>query len=370
MSTRIVISGGGTGGHIFPAIAIANALHRLAPDVEILFVGAIGRMEMEKVPAAGYEIVGLDIRGIDRTSIWKNLSLPFKLLKSVKKANDILKSFRPHVAVGVGGFASAPLLYAAGNLGVPTLIQEQNSYAGITNKKLGTKAAKICVAFEGMERFFPKDRLLFTGNPIRRESVNIGGKKEEAAAALGLSANKRTVLLTGGSLGARTLNKCMEEGVDKFIDADVQVLWQCGEYYYDRLKERVGEQLGEHIRLHPFLQRMDYAYAMADVIVARSGAGTIAELCVVGKPTVLVPSPNVAEDHQTKNATALVDKDAAVMIADNEAEAVLVDAVLALLSSQSRQNELSTNIARLAITDADEVIANEVLQLADNFKQQ
>lgn len=363
MSKRIIISGGGTGGHIFPAIAIANALRRLAPDTEILFVGANGRMEMEKVPAAGYNIVGLDIQGIDRSSIWKNLGLPFKLLKSVNKAKSILKSFKPDVAVGVGGFASGPLLHAAGRMGIPTLIQEQNSYAGITNKRLGAKAAKICVAFDGMERFFPKDRLLLTGNPIRRESVDIVGKRAEAAATLGLSADKKTVLVTGGSLGARTLNECMRDGLGKFAEADTQLIWQCGGYYYDSLLAEVGHQLGDSVKLQAFLNRMDLAYAMADVIVARAGAGTIAELCVLGKPVILVPSPNVAEDHQTKNALALVNKGAAIRIADDEAGSVLVNDVLALLADGARQEELGANIAKLAITDADDVIAAEVLQL-------
>lgn len=365
MSTRVIISGGGTGGHIFPAIAIANALRRLAPDTEILFVGANGRMEMEKVPAAGYEIVGLDIQGIDRSSIWKNLSLPFKLIKSLNSARRIIQYFKPDVAVGVGGYASGPLLHAAGKMGIPTLIQEQNSYAGITNKRLGAKAAKICVAFEGMDRFFPKERLLLTGNPIRQESVDIAGKKTEAAAHFGLSAERKTVLVTGGSLGARTLNECMRDGLEKFAASGTQLLWQCGNYYYDSLKESIGSALPDQVKLLPFLQRMDLAYAMADVIVARAGAGTIAELCVLGKPVILVPSPNVAEDHQTKNAQALVGKDAAIKIADHEAAAVLVDTALALLADEHRKTELAANITKLAISDADEVIAQEVLRLAE-----
>lgn len=364
MSVRVIISGGGTGGHIFPAIAIANALRRLAPDTQILFVGANGRMEMDKVPAAGYEIIGLDIQGIDRSSLWKNLALPLKLWKSLSKARQIVRSFKPDVAVGVGGYASAPLLHAAGKTGVPTLIQEQNSYAGITNKRLGAKAAKICVAFDGMERFFPPDRLLLTGNPIRRESVDIAGKRAEAARYFGLSAERKTVLVTGGSLGARTLNECMREGWGKFGADGVQLLWQCGSFYHENLAESLDGKLGENIRLHAFLQRMDLAYALADVIVARAGAGTIAELCVLGKPVILVPSPNVAEDHQTKNAQALVGKDAAILIADHEARAVLVDTALALVADAPRQNELAANIAKLAITDADEVIAREVLKLA------
>lgn len=364
MSKRIIISGGGTGGHVFPAIAIANAVRRLAPDAEILFVGANGRMEMEKVPAAGYDIVGLDIQGIDRSSILKNLALPFKLLKSLNRSKDVLKSFSPHVAVGVGGYASGPLLLAAGRRGIPTLIQEQNSYAGITNKRLGAKAAKICVAFEGMDKFFPKERLLLTGNPIRQDAVAIAGKRDEAARMFGFSTTKKTVLVTGGSLGARTLNVCMEGGLDKFVGADAQLLWQCGGYYYGSLSDQLEGRAGDNVKLVDFLHRMDLAYAMADVIIARAGAGTIAELCVLGKPVILVPSPNVAEDHQTKNAQALVNKDAAIMIADHEAKDVLVDTALALLADDSRGQELSTNIAKLAITDADEVIAREILRLA------
>jgi len=364
MEKRVIISGGGTGGHIFPAIAIANALKRLVPGIQLLFVGANGRMEMDKVPAAGYEIVGLDIQGIDRKSLWKNIALPFKLYNSIRKAKQIIGDFKPDVAVGVGGYASGPLLHTAAQMGVPCLIQEQNSYAGVTNKQLGKKVDKICVAFEEMERFFPEDKLLFTGNPIRRESVDIFNKRSEAAESLGISAQRKTVLVTGGSLGARTLNESIQAGLDKFVDAGVQVVWQCGEYYYEELNRAIGGRYEGYVKLTAFLHRMDLAYASADVIIARAGAGTIAELCVVGKPVVLVPSPNVAEDHQTKNAQALVRKQAALMVADTDARTQLVDKALLLLGDKDLQDDLGTNIKQLAIRDADEVIAREVLRLA------
>lgn len=364
MVKRVIISGGGTGGHIFPAIAIANALKRLAPDTMVLFVGANGRMEMEKVPAAGYEIVGLDIQGINRKSFWKNLALPFKLYRSIRKARQIIRDFQPDVAVGVGGYASGPLLHTAARAGLPCLIQEQNSYAGITNKRLADKADRVCVAFEGMEKFFPREKILFTGNPIRRDAVDIQHKRAEAMQSLGLSPQRKTILLTGGSLGARTLNESMRESMDRLVAANVQVIWQCGAYYYDSLRRSIAGKYNDYIKLTPFLQRMDFAYAAADVIIARAGAGTIAELCVVGKPAVLVPSPNVAEDHQTKNAQALVDKAAAVMVADAEAPRKLIDMAIGLLNDQSKCEMLSANLKELAILDADDVIAREVLRLA------
>ncbi len=363
MGKRIIISGGGTGGHIFPAIAIARALKRLAPDTQLLFVGANGKMEMDKVPAAGFRIVGLDIQGINRKSIWKNLLLPFKLFNSIRKARQIIRDFRPDVAVGVGGYASGPLLHTASRMRIPCLIQEQNSYAGITNKRLGRKVAKVCVAFDGMERFFPKEKILFTGNPIRRESVAIQNKRFEALELLSLSANKKTILLTGGSLGARTLNECMREGLARLAAADIQVIWQCGSYYYEELKQVVDGSYG-HVKLTAFLHRMDLAYAAADVILARAGAGTIAELCAVGKPVILVPSPNVAEDHQTKNARALVEKGAALLVSDSDAPKMLLDTALKLLADQTRSETLRANIRKLAILDADEVIARQVLELA------
>ena len=362
-SKRIIISGGGTGGHIFPAIAIANALKKLDPAVEILFVGASGRMEMEKVPAAGYKIIGLDIQGIQRGSLLKNLMFPVKLVMSVKKALNVIRDFKPDAAVGVGGYASGPLLYAASLKNVPYLIQEQNSYAGVTNKWLGKKAQKICVAFDGMEKFFPFNKIIKTGNPIRRDSVNIAGKHMQALELFKMSAFKKTILVVGGSLGARTLNDSVMAGLDKIIEADVQIVWQTGKFYYKGIIEKLGENYHPDIRITEFLNRMDLAYAAADVIISRAGAGTIAELCAVKKPVILVPSPNVAEDHQTKNALALVQENAAIFIPNRDAEAKLIDKALELLNDKELQKKLSSSIGKLAMPDADEVIAKEVMNL-------
>ncbi len=365
MGKRIIISGGGTGGHIFPAIAIANALKKLDPTTEILFVGANGRMEMEKVPAAGYKIIGLDIQGIQRKSILKNLMFPVKLFGSVRKALQIIKDFKPDAAVGVGGYASGPLLYAAEMKGIPTLIQEQNSYAGITNKWLGKKANKICVAFDGMERFFPASKIIKTGNPIRRASVDIAGKRLQALELFQLSADKKTIFVTGASLGAGTINKSIMAGLDKILAADVQVIWQTGKGYYNGIVEKLGENYNPNIKIMAFLERMDLAYAAADIIISRAG-GTISELTVVGKPAILVPSPNVAEDHQTKNALALIEKNAALFVADRDAGEKLVDKALELLNDKEKQKTLSANISKLAILDADDVIAKEVIQITNN----
>jgi UDP-N-acetylglucosamine--N-acetylmuramyl-(pentapeptide) pyrophosphoryl-undecaprenol N-acetylglucosamine transferase len=359
---RVIISGGGTGGHIFPAIAIANALKKLDPATEILFVGALKRMEMEKVPAAGYKIIGLDIKGIQRKSIWKNIMFPVKLVMSVRKSLDIIREFKPDVAVGVGGYASGPLLYAASLKGIPYLIQEQNSYAGLTNKWLGKKAAKISVAFDGMEKFFPADRIVKTGIPIRKESVDVEGKHLQALELFKLSSSKKTILLTGGSLGARSLNEAILAGIDKIIAADVQLIWQTGKFYYKDIIAKLGENYHPNIRVMEFLNRMDLAYAAADVIISRAG-GTIAELCVVKKPVILVPSPNVAEDHQTHNALALLQDDAAIFVADRDAQTKLVDKALALLKDTALQKKLSTNIGKRALLNADEVIAKEVLKM-------
>ncbi|WP_295793298.1 undecaprenyldiphospho-muramoylpentapeptide beta-N-acetylglucosaminyltransferase [Mucilaginibacter sp.] len=360
---RIIISGGGTGGHIFPAIAIANALKAIDPATEILFVGAAGRMEMEKVPAAGYKIIGLEIQGIQRKSIWKNIMFPVKLMLSVRRSVDIIKDFKPDAVVGVGGYASGPLLYAASVRKIPYLIQEQNSYAGITNKWLGKHAKKICVAFDGMEKFFPADRIIKTGNPIRKDSVNIAGKQMQALELFKLSAFKKTILVTGGSLGAGTLNKSIMAGLAKLIDADVQVIWQTGKFYYKGIIEKLVESINPNIKVLEFLNRMDLAYAAADVIISRAGAGTIAELYMVKKPVILVPSPNVAEDHQTKNALALVQEHAAVFIPDRDAEEKLVDKAIELLNDKDLQKKLSTNIAKMAMPNADEVIAREVFKM-------
>jgi UDP-N-acetylglucosamine--N-acetylmuramyl-(pentapeptide) pyrophosphoryl-undecaprenol N-acetylglucosamine transferase len=361
---RIIISGGGTGGHIFPAIAIANALKKLDPSTEILFVGALGRMEMEKVPAAGYKIIGLDIRGIQRGSILKNLALPFKLIGSIMKARKIINEFKPDAAVGVGGYASGPLLFAAGRKKVPYLIQEQNSFAGVTNKRLAKRATKICVAFDGMEVYFPAKKIVKTGNPVRRESVDIAGKREEAFRQFNLSPDKQTILVIGGSLGARTLNDSMINDLEKIIAADVQLIWQTGKHYYDSVVHILGKDPHPNIRIMEFLNRMDLAYAAADIIISRAGAGTIAELCVIGKPVILVPSPNVAEDHQTKNAKTLVQDNACEYIADRKATRKLVDAALVLLNDDKKRKILSDNIKSMALPDADEIIAKQVFEIA------
>lgn len=366
MANRVIISGGGTGGHVFPAIAIANALRRIAPDIEILFVGANGRMEMERVPAAGYEIVGLDIQGINRQSLLKNLTLPFKLINSFIKARKIIKEFEAEIAVGVGGFASGPLLMAANKMGVPTLIQEQNSYAGVTNKSLSAKAKKICVAYEGMDKFFPPEKIVLTGNPIRRESVDIEGKRTFALQIYGLQENRKTILILGGSLGAGGINGCVLDAMEELRGKDgVQVIWQTGKTYYEDMERMLymDKLIPGNVKVTPFIERMDYAYAAADLIISRAGAGTISELCVVGKPVILVPSPNVAEDHQTKNAQALVAKDAAVMISEADARGTLMYVAQEMLSDEGRCAALSAGISKMALLDADEVIAREVLKL-------
>jgi UDP-N-acetylglucosamine--N-acetylmuramyl-(pentapeptide) pyrophosphoryl-undecaprenol N-acetylglucosamine transferase len=363
-ATRIMISGGGTGGHIFPAIAIANALRRMEPNCELLFVGAEGRMEMDMIPAAGYKIVGLSIRGIQRGSILKNLALPFKVIGSMAKAIKLLSEFKPDVVVGVGGYASGPLLYAASLKGVPYLIQEQNSYAGITNKFLGKKASKICVAFDEMDKFFPASKLIKTGNPVRKDVVDIYNKHFAGSELLKLDPLKKTILITGGSLGAGTLNNSIEKHLQEIIDLDVQVVWQTGKFYYKKIIERLGEDYHPNIRILEFLNRMDLAYAAADVIISRAGAGTIAELCLVKKPVILVPSPNVAEDHQTKNALALAKNNAAIIITDHSAEDTLVAAALNLLNDKDKCIALSVNIAKMALPEADNLIAKEVLILA------
>lgn len=365
MSKRVIISGGGTGGHIFPAVAIANALQKISPETKILFVGAQGRMEMEKVPAAGFKIIGLDIQGFQRKSLLKNLLLPYKLIMSLIKSRSIIKDFKPDVAVGVGGYASGPLLYTASLMNIPYLIQEQNSFAGITNKKLGKHAKKVCVAFAGMEKFFPEENILLTGNPIRKETADIAGKRDAAFEFFRLSPLKKTILVTGGSLGAGTLNNSMLAGIDKIVAEDVQLIWQTGKHYYQTIQEKLAGNQHDNVKVLEFLQKMDLAYAAADVIISRAGAGTIAELYVVKKPVILVPSPNVAEDHQTKNAMALVQNGAAVLVKDTEAEQNLVDTALLLLKDEKKCESLSANIGKMALPDADEVIAREVLKIAN-----
>jgi UDP-N-acetylglucosamine--N-acetylmuramyl-(pentapeptide) pyrophosphoryl-undecaprenol N-acetylglucosamine transferase len=359
---KVIISGGGTGGHIYPAVSIANALREQYPDSAILFVGAEGRMEMEKVPAAGYTIIGLPVAGLQRKLTLKNMSLPFKLWRSIRKAAKIIAAFKPDIVIGVGGYASGPVLWAAQRKKIPTLLQEQNSYAGVTNKLLAKKAGVICVAYDGMEAFFPKEKIVVTGNPVRGDlKCDDGSLRAAAAAFFGLDAQKKTVLIVGGSLGARTLNQTMRQSLPELINSDVQFVWQTGQAYFETAKAAVPEGAG-NIRVHDFLYRMDYAFALADVVVSRAGAGTISELCVVAKPCVFVPSPNVSEDHQTKNAQALVSKGAALMVPDAEATEKLIPAVLALLNDDAKRKALQQHIALLAKPHAANDIVNELMK--------
>ena len=361
---RVIISGGGTGGHIFPAIAIANALKKMNSSSEFLFVGALGRMEMEKVPSAGYKIEGLNISGIQRKFSFKNFLLPFKIIKSVLKAKSIIKNFSPDVAIGVGGYASGPLLYAATSMNIPALIQEQNSFAGITNKILSKRVQKICVAFENMSRFFPEMKLVMTGNPVRDEMVRIDGKKQEAINFFGLDANKKTVLVIGGSLGARTINESIEEGLQKINDSGIQLIWQTGKAFGPKAMQLINSLNTKKIITFEFIQRMDYAFAVADLIISRAGASSVSELALIGKPVILVPSPNVAEDHQTKNAMALVTKNAASLVADDEAKKELINKMFEIFNNDALQKSLSENIRKLAINDSADKIANEVYKIA------
>ena len=371
---RVIISGGGTGGHIFPAVSIANKLRELNPDTEILFVGAEGRMEMEKVPAAGYKIIGLPVAGLQRKLTLSNFALPFKVIKSVMMARRILKEFKPDIAVGVGGYASAPLLWAASRLGVPTLIQEQNGYAGLTNKIVGKKAKSICVAYEGMERFFPADRIIMTGNPIRKEIVPATEQMHmEACEFYGLDPMRKHIFIVGGSLGSGTLNKAMKKWITEGCPGGkgVEVIWQCGKFYKPQIDEFMNEAKangagGEtlsHIQYSDFIQRMDLAYAAADLVISRSGASSISELCAAHKASIFVPSPNVAEDHQTHNAMALVRKGAAVMVKDSEAEQKLMKTACDLLRNPDKTAQMEKNIAALAKTDAAMTIADEVYRI-------
>ena len=373
---RIIISGGGTGGHIFPAVSIANAIKELRPDAEILFVGAEGRMEMQRVPDAGYKIIGLPVAGFDRRHLWKNFAVLVKLARSQWKARSIIKQFRPQVAVGVGGYASGPTLKTAGMMGVPTLIQEQNSYAGVTNKLLAKKACKICVAYEGMEKFFPAEKIIMTGNPVRQNLLGHAVAHEEAVSYFSLNPSKKTILILGGSLGARTINRTLTAGLDRHPAEPRHTVrsWQTGKIYIDQVRDAITAATGEavhhpHINAIPnlyvtdFIKDMAKAYAAADLVISRAGAGSISEFCLLHKPVILVPSPNVAEDHQTKNALALVDKDAAIYVKDAEAEEKLLPAALDTVKDSDKLKELSNNIARLALPDSATVIAKEVLKL-------
>lgn len=360
---RIIISGGGTGGHIFPAISIANTFRNRFPDAKILFVGANDRMEMEKVPAAGYEIVGLPVSGFDRAHLLNNIKVLRRLAKSLGLAKKTIREFKPDIAVGVGGYASGPTLWMAASQGIPTLIQEQNSYAGVTNKLLAKKAGRICVAYEGMEKFFPADRIVVTGNPVRKDLEEAQNKREEALAFFGLSPEKKTILVVGGSLGARTINRSIQGDLDKLFASDVQVIWQTGRYYQEDALKHLKAYRGMPVWCSDFITRMDYAYSAADLVISRAGASSISELCLLKKPVILVPSPNVAEDHQTKNAQALVDKKAAMMIADKDAEQQLVPKALEVVRDDERLRALSRNIGTLARHQSAERIVDEIVKI-------
>jgi len=360
---KVIIAGGGTGGHIFPAVAIGHALQRLQPGTELLFVGAIGKMEMEKVPKEGFKIVGLDIAGFDRGNIFKNILLPFKLWKSRRQANDVLKSFRPDVVVGVGGYASFPVLYCAQGKGIATLIQEQNSFAGKSNKILGKRARAVCVAYEHMERFFPSGKITITGNPVRSRIAQSNITKEEGAKLFGLDVDRKTILIVGGSLGAKTINEAIEQGLGALMEEGVQLIWQTGKLFIEQARHAAAAY-GRQIVACDFIQEMEYAYAAADIVVSRAGAMASAELCIVGKPVIFVPFPFAAEDHQTSNAMALVNKSAALMIKNDNAPADLVKTLKELLHNEPKQKEMSANILKEAIKDADIRIAKKVIEIS------
>ncbi len=360
---RIIISGGGTGGHLFPAIAIANALRRLVPEVSILFVGAEGKMEMQKVPEAGYQIVGLPVAGLVRGASIRNIRVGWMLLRSMVRSSQIIRRFMPDAVVGVGGYASGPVLKEAQRRKIPTLLQEQNSYAGVTNKLLAKKAEKICVAYDGMSKYFPADKIIKSGNPVRESYDNLESLREEALRHFDLTPGRPVILSLGGSLGAGTINESISEGLVMTEAAGVQLLWQTGSHYYERMRQAAEEKPHGGVRLAGFISRMDLAYAAADVIISRAGAGTISELALVGKPVILVPSPNVAEDHQTHNAMALVNNDAALLVRDAVARRELVTTALRLAYDHAERSRLSENIKKMAIPDADEVIAREILKM-------
>ncbi|OAV69347.1 UDP-N-acetylglucosamine--N-acetylmuramyl- (pentapeptide) pyrophosphoryl-undecaprenol N-acetylglucosamine transferase [Bacteroidales bacterium Barb6XT] len=360
---RLIISGGGTGGHIFPALSIANTFKERYPDADILFVGAEDRMEMERVPAAGYRIVGLPVSGFDRAHLFNNVKVIVRLLKGLRLAKKTVRRFKPDIAIGVGGYASGPTLWMASAARVPLLIQEQNSYAGVTNKLLAGKAAKICVAYEGMEKFFPADKIIITGNPVRKDLEEAQGKREEALAFFGFSPEKKTLLVVGGSLGARTVNRSVQQQLAAIAAAGVQVIWQTGRSYYGEAQTSLQPYGNAPIHCSDFITRMDYAYAAADLVVSRAGAGSISELCLLKKPVVLVPSPNVSEDHQTKNALALVYKDAAIMVPDRDAEQQLIPVALNILSNDDRLLSLSRHIEALAQPHSADRIVDEIIKI-------
>jgi len=357
---RIILSGGGTGGHIYPAIAIANELSLRYPDAKFLFVGAKDRMEMDKVPQAGYQIEGLWISGIQRKLTLKNLSFPFKLISSLFKSRKIIKRFKPDVVIGTGGFASGPLLQVATSKKIPSLIQEQNSFPGITNKLLSKKTNKICVAYDGLERFFPEDKIIKTGNPVRQGLLDIDSKRDEAQKMFSLEQDKKTLFVLGGSLGARRINELIEKELDFILSLNIQVIWQCGKLYYDKYKIYSNTK---HVQVHEFINNMDFAYAASDIIISRAGASSVSELCIVGKPVIFIPSPNVAEDHQTKNAMAIVNENAALLIKEADLEVDFENKFSQLMLSVEKQNELSENIKKLALVNATKQIADEVEKL-------
>lgn len=367
---RIIISGGGTGGHIFPAISIANAIKSKHPQAKLLFVGAEGRMEMQRVPAAGYEIKGLPICGFDRKNLLKNFVVLFKLFISQIKAKKIIKGFKPMAAVGVGGYASGPTLNKCASMGIPCLIQEQNSYAGVTNKLLAKKVRKICVAYDGMERFFPAENIIKTGNPVRQSLLNTTYSREEAIKDFGLDPEKKTILIVGGSLGARTINESILQHLDFVETSGVQFIWQTGRFYHEEIKQ----QLSQHKHLPmlvvtDFISDMSKAYSAADLVISRAGASSISEFCLIGKPVILIPSPNVAEDHQTKNAMALVNKDAAIYVKDAEAPQVALKIATETVNNTEKLASLSANIKKLALPDAANTIADEVIKLAEDYRE-
>lgn len=364
---RVIISGGGTGGHIFPAVSIANAIKAMRPDAKILFVGALGRMEMQRVPAAGYEIKGLPICGFDRKNLLKNVKVLYKIWKSQRMAKKIIKDFRPQVAVGVGGYASGPTLNKAAAMGIPCLIQEQNSYAGVTNKLLAKKAEKICVAYEGMERFFPAEKIILTGNPVRQALLETTITREDAIRSFGLDPEKKTILLVGGSLGARTINESMLRHLDLIKESGLQFIWQTGKYYSAEIAERLKGQDLPNLKVTDFITDMGSAYRAADLVISRAGASSISEFCLIGKPVILVPSPNVAEDHQTKNALALSTRGAAIYIKDAEAPDSLLQTAIETVNDADKLISLSENVLKLALPDSANIIAKEVINLANGI---
>ncbi len=360
---RIIIAGGGTGGHIFPAVAVGHALQRLRPGTQLLFVGAKGKMEMEKVPQEGFEIIGLDIVGFNRSNLLKNISLPFKLLQTRIESRDIIRKFKPSAIIGVGGFASFPVLHAGQGMGIPTLIQEQNSYAGKSNKILSRRAKAVCVAYEHMDRFFPKEKIVVTGNPVRKSISEMNRTSAEGKAWFGVDGERKTVLVIGGSLGAKSINESIHAELNDILKEDVNVIWQTGKHYFEQVKSYAADY-GNRVRVFDFIREMDYAYAAADVVVSRAGALAIAELCIAGKPVIFVPYPHAAEDHQTSNAKALVKHNAAMLVKDSEAKTELVKLLKTVLNDNALQEAMSANLKAMAIKDADERIANKVIEIA------